>query len=150
MLCPLAVYAVRVLLTRNPLALLLLGLTGALFCRELHFAWTDKGIYVMVAGVLIWAVAWRRALVEPLKDKPQLTWLVATLATYLLSQLIARRAFRFVPGEQAIHSKIEEGVETMGHLMLIVTSLVGRWDRYGPRRSRKTPDRGERQRGETP
>jgi len=135
-ICPVAVYAVRVLVTRNPLSMVLWVLSASLFCRELHFAGTDTGIYVMVAGVVIWAVAWRNLLAESLKDRRHTIWLLATLSAYLLSQLIARRVFRFVPGEQAIHSKLEEGVETMGHLMLFVTSLSGRWTRYRPLRGR--------------
>ncbi len=146
-ICPVAVYAVRVLATRNPLAMVLLALTGSLFCRESHLAGTHKAVYVMVAGVLLWAFAWRNVLAEPLKDTRHTIWLLATVAANLLSQLIARRAFRFVPGEDAIHSKLEEGVETTGHLRLIVTSLIGPWTRYRPLRGRWA---GDLRQGESP
>ena len=121
------VYAVRAYVTRNPLYILLTALTFSLTMREIHFTGTHKGIYVALVVVGIWTFAWRNRIAEPLKDWRHTSWLIAALGAYLLSQVIARRAFRGVPGEQEIHRSLEECAETIAHLMLIVTSLVGNW-----------------------
>ena len=126
-----AVYWIRAIFTRNPLYIVLTGLTASLLCREIHFDGMDRAIFVLLAVVGVWVLAWWDILKTPLKrDWRHSSWLIATLATYLLSQLIAKRVFKFVPGERDIHSKIEEGVETMSHLMMICTALMGSWRSY--------------------
>ena len=65
----------------------------------------------------------------PLADVRHTSWLLATLATYVLAFLLYRRAFRFVPGEETCHNFLEEGIETVCHGMLIVTSLRSPWRR---------------------
>lgn len=129
-LIPTALYWIRAIATRNPLYMILTGMAASLLCREIHFDGMDKAIYVLGVVVVVWLIAWRDILVDPLKDARHKRWLIATMATYLLSQIIARRAFKSIPGEAAIHCYLEEGVETAGHLMMIVTSLVGNWRRY--------------------
>lgn len=119
------IYAIGFGRTRNPLLGLLATLAVALSIREFHFDWAGKGIYVMLAALGVWAVLWRSRLAGPLTDWRHTSWLLATMAAYVLSQVIARRAFRFVPGEQVIHRPLEECAETAAHLMLIVTSLLG-------------------------
>ena len=125
-----AIYWSRAIATRNPLAIVLTGLTASLLCREIHFDGMSRAIFVLLGFVGVWFVAWRDILAGPLRDRRQTSWLIATLATYFLSQLIAKRVFKFVPGEIPIHSKLEEAVETVAHLMMIITSLVGSWKVY--------------------
>lgn len=123
------VYATRSLVTRNPLYILLTALAVAFTLREIHFDWTHKGIYVMLACIGVWAGLWRVRLREPLRDWRHTSWLIATFAAYFLSQVIARRAFRFIPGEHAIHIQLEEWAETTAHLLFMATCLVGSWRR---------------------
>ena len=128
-----AVYATRSLATRNRLAILLTALAAAFTLREIHWDWTHKGIYVMLAGIGLWAAVWHKSLREPLRDRRHTSWLTATFFAYFFSQLIARRAFRFIPGEQEIHVPLEEWAEVTAHLMFLVTSLIGSWRRrHGP------------------
>ncbi len=134
LIVPVAIYAIRSAVTFNPLFVVLTFLTASLLCREIHFSGMDKIIYGCMAVTGAWMVLWRRRLIRPLTDWRHTSWLICTMATYVLSQVIARRAFRFVPGEDPIHSKIEEGVETMAHLMLIITSLVASWRNYKKRK----------------
>ena len=124
-----AVYAVHSVVTRNRLSMVLVGLTASLLCREIHFDWSHRGIYVLLAGVGVWALLWRRQLARPLLNLRHTSWLVATLSAYFLSFVISRRVFRFIPGEDVLHSFPEEGMETVSHLMLIVTSLLVGWRR---------------------
>ncbi|MGB2822487.1 MAG: hypothetical protein WBF17_15990 [Phycisphaerae bacterium] len=132
-----AVYVVNAVVTRNPLSMVLVALSVSLFCREIHFEWTHRGVYVMLAATGIWALAWRRKLRRPIRNFRHTSWLLATLWTYLLAFLISRRVFRFVPGERAVHSFLEEGMETVSHLMLIATSLLASWRRHRWTRSTK-------------
>jgi len=122
-----AIYAVRAACTRNALYILMTALGAAFTLREFHFDWTHEGIYVMLGGLGVWTYLWRRRLVEPLRDWRHTSWLIATFGAYFLSQLIARRAFRGIPGEHEIHRSLEECAELAAHLMLIITSLVGNW-----------------------
>jgi len=121
------IYAIRSVATRNPLYVLSAVLAVIFTLREFHFEWVHHGVYAMLAGLAIWTVIWRKKLVRPLKDYQHTSWLIATATAYLLSQLIARRAFRPIPGEDQIHRSLEECAETAAHLMFIATSLVGNW-----------------------
>ena len=57
-------------------------------------------------------------------------WLIATGCTYVLSQAVARRAFRSIlPEEDRFYDDLEELLECTAHTMLIVTILVGSWAR---------------------
>lgn len=133
------VYAIKAAYTRNPLLLILTALSLSLFCRECQeyrlFAWAHRGIYVMLAGVAIWALAWRRRIRRPLRDVRHSSWLLATMWTYLVAFLLYKRVFRFIPGEEAVHNFLEEGIETVAHLMLVATSLLASLRRY--RRGRR-------------
>ena len=55
---------------------------------------------------------------------------MATLWAYTLAFLIYRRAFKHIPGEAGVHSFLEEGIETVAHLMLIATAMLLSRRRY--------------------
>lgn len=119
-------FSLRYYSGRSPVHLILVVLAVVFFCREVHFAGTSSGVYVALVVIGAWVMYWRRRL-KPLIDNGQFRfWLVSTLGTYLLSQLIARRVFRFLPHESELHVPLEEIVENAAHLMLFVTSFVGR------------------------
>lgn len=125
-----AIYTARAIVTGNPLYVILAVFGAALTCREFHFSGTHRGIYFALVGVGVWAILWRRRLRWSLRDRRHTSWLVATIAAYFLSQFIARRAFKFIPGEQPIHRPLEECAETAAHLMFIFTALIGTWRRH--------------------
>lgn len=133
---PAVLYLVRAIVTRNPLYVILVFVAGSLLCREIHFTGMDKAIFVLGGITIAWAIAWRKRLAAPLTDWRHTTWLIAAMAAYFFSQLIAKRVFSvehipIVPGEAEIHSKLEELAETVGHLLFIMASLVGSWRRHG-------------------
>ena len=78
-------------------------------------------------------LVWHERVLGFLRRQPTVrVWLVATGGTYVLSQAIARRAFRDVmPNEAEVYSDMEEMIEVLSHLMLFVTLLVGSWRRRG-------------------
>jgi hypothetical protein len=132
------VYAVRAIITRNPLYVILTCLCLAFFCRENQdvppfdwHEWAHKGIFVMLGLLGAWAVVWRKRIAEPLRDYRHTSWLLATLWAYALAFLIYKRTFRFVPGEADTHNFLEEGVETAAHLMLVLTASLGSLARRG-------------------
>ncbi len=133
------IFAARFIYTRNPLCAILTVLAAAFVIREFHFEWrsgerhfdwTGKGVYVVLVALAVWAVFWRKRLAEPLSDWRHTSWLIVTCAAYVTAQLIARRVFRSIPGEQEIHRSLEECAETTAHLLLIVSSFIGSWRKY--------------------
>jgi hypothetical protein len=101
------------------------ALSGAFFCREWHFYGTGNGIYVALVVLGVWGYTQKDTFFKTIGNGPYKMWLFATFGTYLLSQLIARRVFRFLPYEDPLHIGLEETVETTAHLMLIVAGLAG-------------------------
>jgi len=100
--------------------------SAVLFCREWHFPGTGPGVYVGMALLAFWAVRRKAHLRASISVGPLRIWLWSVLATYALSQLIARRFFRHLglPYEDEFHIALEETVETTGHLMMIVVLIV--------------------------
>jgi hypothetical protein len=104
----------------------MLALCAAFFCREWHFAGTSNGIYVVLAILAVWFFKRQRQIDGFFKGNAVEVWFWATFSCYALSQIIARRVFRYVglPGEEEMHIYLEESVETMAHLVMIVTCVV--------------------------
>jgi hypothetical protein len=123
---PIIGFIVQAFIFRTEFQLFMSVLCAAFFCREWHFPGTSKGIYVTLAVLAFWAVTRKDKLETLVKNKPLDVWLWSTFWTYLLSQLIARRAFRslHLPAEELMHVFLEESVETMAHFMMIVTCII--------------------------
>ena len=101
-------------------------LSAAFFCREWHFPGTSVGIYIALAMLAFWAIKRKDDFEQYIGRGSFRIWLIATFATYLLSQLIARRVFHYVnlPLEEHLHIYFEETVETTAHLMLLAASFA--------------------------
>lgn len=130
------VFAARTLVTRNPLHLIVTVLAANLLCREIHFAGTTAGVFVVGGLCVAWAVLWRRKIARAATDRRFVSWLLAALWAYLLSQMVAKRIFAarhlgWIPNEQAIHTSVEEVVETAAHLMFLAAAVLGSWARWG-------------------
>ena len=118
-------FAIQAFHFRSEFHLFMLALCVAFFCREWHFPGTGKGIYIALAVLALWAII-RKDKLEVIRDNRLKVWLWVTFGTYLLSQLIARRVFRYVhlPQEADLHILLEETVETMAHIMMIITCFL--------------------------
>jgi hypothetical protein len=118
---------------RHRFAMVLGTLTVVVLLREIHWAWMGPGVYIAIALVVAWAIAWWRTLAPYTAARPWVrVWLVATAITYFLSQFLARRGLQHLVGEETAlgvyfegtYDAMEEVVENTGHLMLLVTALV--------------------------
>lgn len=121
----------------NALRGLLTGFTIVVLCREIHWDWTHRAVYVSLAVLAVTTIAVRRH-VRPVLDQQPRTraWLWCTAATYVLAQLVARRFFRgIIPNEELIYDVMEEAMEDVAHAMLLVTVSLGPWRRISPRTS---------------
>jgi hypothetical protein len=107
---------------RDPLSMVLAALSLTILFRECHWDWTGGGIYYMLLAIGIWSWIWRDRLLPYLREQPRFKiWLIATFCTYVMSQVIARRAFRpFWPHEGELHVPAEEVTENVAHLMLVI------------------------------
>jgi len=119
-------FLIQALLFRSDFHLFMASLCGAFFCREWHFPGTSKGIYIALALLIFWAVKRKQTFEKIIGNGRFRIWLIATFWTYLLSQLIARRVFRYVylPQEAEFHVFLEETVETIAHLMMITACFI--------------------------
>lgn len=126
-------WGVRAALARSGL-LLLIAVQAAIFCcREINFDLAHKYVYWATGLVVILVAAWfcrngRRL------DPDRISWaqvsvFVAAVAAYAVAMLIQRRAFRFIPGEDAMHIGLEEASELGAHLIFLAAALVGPWRR---------------------
>lgn len=115
----------RALAWRNPLDTIMAALSIAFMCREFHWEWTGDGVYIAIALMGVWSWRWRERLGRVFNySPPRRIWLYSTGAAYVLSQLIARRAFRAIlPNEAVLHMPLEEVAETVAHLMLLVMAV---------------------------
>ena len=137
------VYLIRAWRGRNPAHIILTGLAVAFLWREYHWEWTEVGdqdwtkiiLYGALVVLGIWAWHWRERLSAATRAGQLRPWLCAAGCTYVLAQLIARRAFGdHLPYDQDMHKFgwLEEAVETMAHILLLVTAFA---DRFGRRRA---------------
>ncbi len=104
----------------------MLALCAAFFCREWHFAGTSNGIYVALGVLAVWFFKRHHQIDGFFKGNAVEPWFWATFSCYALSQIIARRVFRYVylPGEEEMHIYLEESVETMAHVVMAITCFV--------------------------
>ena len=144
----LAIYAIRALVTKKPLFLMLTVLAVAMLLREIEWehlgmvVWmsdgmiicTHLGIYIAFVVVAVWMVLWRDKIADTLKDRWYVSLVVASVWAFVLSQLLARGVFdekrlAIIPNEDEIHLFLEEAVETAGHVLWITGAVVGSWRR---------------------
>ena len=141
----LTVYAVRAVVTRKPLFLMLTFLAAAMLLREIDWehrgiiVWTHLGIYAAFAVVASWMVLCRKRIADTLKDRWYVSLVAAAIWAFILSQLVARGVFdekrlAVIPNEGEIHLFLEEAVETAGHVLWIAGAVVGSWRRVAARR----------------
>lgn len=119
-------FLLQTVIFRSQFHLLMAILCAALFCREWHFLGSSEALYVTFALLAFWAVKRKELFGEILAKGRLKIWMAATLATYILSQLIARRVFRrlHLLWEAQLHIHLEETVETTGHVMMIVVCIL--------------------------
>lgn len=143
---------VRSVRTRQPVAILLTAVAATTLLREIHWEWTTKGVYVLLALIAAWGAAWRKRVMPYLDANPREgAWLICTAATYVLSQFVARRGFQHLLGEssglgalfEASYDDMEEVLENIAHLMLLITILHGRRGRALWPREPSPPRPGE-------
>ena len=120
--------------TKNELSIAMTFLNVAFFCREWHFAGTDKGIYIAISLFAGWFIYRREQIEEMITGKRIKIWLFATASCYLFSQIMARRVFSvnhlgLLPLEGEYFVSFEETLEGTAHLLMLVTSIVA-WSTF--------------------
>lgn len=114
---------------RQPLVLMLTVLDAVFLCRELHFAGTSKGVYVALFLLGIWAIYWWPNLRRDLRSNRTTPYLLFGFMTYVLSQAVARRAFRGILPLEAtsdvFRTGLEEVLENLAHLTMLLVALRG-------------------------
>ena len=139
------VWALRAWRGRERLCVLVACQAAVFACREFHFTGTHRGVYVATGVVAVWGLVWawqyQEHVERGLTDWRALSWLLASVTSYALALLIQRRAFRFVPGESALHVSLEECTENAAHALLLLSGLINfPWRSKPPARPVDPPD----------
>lgn len=107
------------------------ALAVAFLCREIHFAGTDKGVYVAVVLIAAWCFLRRENLFKELRERPRLKMMLLTTGTtYFFALLVQRRAFKKILPESYkylekwIHIPLEEVSENAAHLCFLICAIV--------------------------
>jgi hypothetical protein len=134
-------FGIQAIKYRQEFQFFMLALCAAFFCREWHFAGTSNGIYIALGCLAIWFFKRQRQIDGFFKGNAVETWFWATFSCYVLSQIIARRVFRYVglPGEEEMHIYLEESVETMAHVVMIITCFVSWMRAKGKNQAKSGP-----------
>ena len=99
-------------------------LSGALFCRELHFWGTNDGIYLMLI-LIFWHASSRFEATKPFTaDRSQVNLLVCALWTYFITKTFDRAWWWFLPGWKNWHDNLEETLESFGHLTILMLAAT--------------------------
>lgn len=124
--CLVMALVVRLCVSRHVFFLWSIGLMGLVLAREIHFDWTDAGIYIGLIVML--GVASLKY--DALKDYLDTRWVINLVAiglfTYVLSQTIDQRWWKGLPGEDLVHVPLEETMEVLGHCFIGVALLCAR------------------------
>ncbi len=112
------------------LTLILMALTTALLCREIHFVGTHRGIWVALVLIVLWVILWFRDIKDALIQGGEKSFLTTAFCCYLLSQLVERRVFKphrlpILPDEKGMHVILEEILENVGHAMILGAAIWG-------------------------
>jgi len=131
-----AIYWIKTVWTRNLTYVLMFALVTCLFLRELHWEPAREGnisikdaIYPLLGLCAIWFVAWRKLIDGPIRNFRHTVFFIPALVTYVLAQAVEKRMFRFMPFEENLHTCFEEAVEDCGHLLVLMASVWGSWER---------------------
>ncbi len=113
-----AIILARCLQLRHHFLIWLTLFVGTFLCREIHFAGTSKGVYIAAIVLLLVLLKNYEAWQEYTKTPMFRNLLFLSLFTYVLSQTVARRAWKIIPGEEFFASATEEYLEFLGHCFL--------------------------------
>ncbi len=132
----LLILTIKAFVSKNPL-MIYLAVLALIFCvRELddtvytfmeipHEIKTKRTVRFVLFGMVLWGIGWHGKLFATLNRFITLKiTLFGVLWSYVLSQLISRRAFRGVlPYESLLNGSLEEMTETFAHLFFIIFAL---------------------------
>ena len=128
------VFVIRLSISRNVLDVLLTIMSANFLCREIHFAGTTKGVYIVAAVVLIVGIVQQKRIFEILSESfLQRILLFGTAWTYFFALLIQRRFFKaraifgyieFLPREREMCIILEETMGNTAHSLFLLLGLA--------------------------
>jgi len=129
------VFLIRAVAYRLEIDFVLLALSVAFLCREIHFAGTQYGVYIAVGLIVIWSGFRNEKLFKELEcSMPVKIVLFGTGWSYLFALLIQRRFFKsifkalhtngLVAIEKKLHGPFEELTENTAHLFFLLLAVV--------------------------
>jgi len=126
----LLLFLIAVIKSSKRIDIVLLVVCTAFLCREIHFAGTSKGVYVVVGIALILAWLWRDRIFDELDGRNLHKIAIFCLVwSYFVAIVIQRRAFSakhfaILPDEQSVHVGLEELTEDFSHIVFLLLGVV--------------------------
>ncbi|MBL4647209.1 MAG: hypothetical protein COA52_13240 [Hyphomicrobiales bacterium] len=105
---------------REKFSLILLVFVVSLFSRELHFYGTNNGFYIAFIFIVLWSWWERRELAQWYGFRCIRTLVPLCISIYLVTKILDRGYFSFLPEFSLWRHNAEETMETIGHLAILL------------------------------
>ena len=124
---------VRLGVQRNAFCVWVLSLAGLLFLRELHYKWVDIIIYPGLVAIFTMAWLYYESMCKYFATRMMVTLTALLIFSYVISQTLDQRWWKFLPREAHWERPVEEVLECFGHCMLIGLAVLTRATGRDPR-----------------
>ena len=109
---------------RETFTLILMLTVLSFFLRELHFNFTNGGIYFALFALAIWFSTVRLEMQDWLGHWWLRVWLGGAFLTYFVADMFDAHLWQFLPNYWSWNDIAEESLETLGHMQLFALVLI--------------------------
>lgn len=99
---------------------------GTVLFREYHFHNTSVGAFAILIGLLLYAWRHYARFGAYFAGRTTITLLAAMLLSYLLAAGCDKGLFDWLSGNLGLQNRVEEYLENLGHIFLLLLTLVSR------------------------
>jgi len=104
------------------------GILVSLFCREIHWTWTSKGVYALLVLFMILAVLFYDKLKPQICSSAFINLFTAAILCYCISNFLLDHNWLQISKEYrsdiSFRKSLEEFIETSGHSIMAMITLL--------------------------
>jgi hypothetical protein len=94
------------------------GMMLVLFVREIHPPGSSEGVYLGLLALFYIAYKNHHLFADYIRSNYLITTLGTGFFTYFLAVLTDQRFWQFIPAEKIFHTRLEESLELLGHIII--------------------------------